>query len=650
MQINRKKWVNSFLVFCSLWSLTGCSDAEKATDLDETSQETTYVQSNAFEPGTYTAEAEGNGGPIVIEVTFDEAAIREIEIIRQSETEGLGDVALEQIKEDIIDNQSLTVDTVSGASEASSAILAAVEDAVLQAGGNPDLMKSTDTTEQNDTVEELNTDVVVIGGGASGTSAAVSAGDSGANVILIEKTGTIGGASNFSWAGKLYNSSVSLENDIEVDLENEIEEWIENNHWRVDASVIRKFVTESGETYDWLSEKGYDTSFLNLGGEQMHVLPEMDSREEILRNMLAESVEANGGKVLTTTTAKELITSDDGEVTGVTAVKEDGTTINIAAKTVIVATGGYAGNEEMVEEAFGFKGVNGGLAQNVGEGLEMSWEAGAKVPINFGGQMLHQTLAKATSDLKEEYTSYEASYPLMLTYLPNVMNVGASGARFRNEEATLSSVAAANTSAFQGEYHYVIVSQSQLDELENGGMEALGVADLPGMPPEFYSDFQDQFQLDNSWSNVTEVFNSMVESGNGYKGETIEELAEAAGMDSQIFSDTFNAYQEAIETGIDSDFGKDAAYLTSMGEAGPYYAITAEINNLGSLGGLVVNNQFQVLNDENLPVKGLYAVGLEAEGVLYNDTYVGNGIGVGFAFTSGRLGGRYAAEEALAAE
>ncbi|MDF2871334.1 MAG: FAD-binding protein [Anaerocolumna sp.] len=87
-----------------------------------------------------------------------------------------------------------------------------------------------------------------------------------------------------------------------------------------------------------------------------------------------------------------------------------------------------------------------------------------------------------------------------------------------------------------------------------------------------------------------------------------------------------------------------------MGEEGPYYAIVAEINNLGSVGGLLVNTKFKVLNDERTPIKGLYAVGLESEGVLFNDTYVGNGVGIGYSFTSGRLGGENAADYALTAK
>ncbi|MGG6309939.1 FAD-dependent oxidoreductase [Paenibacillus macerans] len=603
---------------------------------------------SAFKAGTYTGEAEGKDGTVKVEVTMEKAnQIKDIKIVSQSETEGLGDSALQKIKEQILANQTLAIDAVSGASVSSDALLTAVENAVKKAGGDLTALKAGSVKKAGEgKTEKLQADVVVVGAGASGVSAAVTAADKGAKVIIIEKTGVIGGASNLSWAGKFYNSSAAVASGLKVNVEKEIADWIVNNHWRVDAASVRQYVTKSGDTYDWLKSKGYVTTFMNFGGEQLHILPAYDTREQTLRKMLAASVEKNGGKVLTETTAKKLMTGSNGAVTGVVAEKADGTTLEISAKSVVMATGGYAGNKEMVKEAFGFEGVNGGLGQNIGEGLKMSWEAGAKKPDNFGGQMLHQTLARATGDLKKEYSSFEASYPLMLSYLPTLMNVGPSGARFRDETATLTAVAAANTSAFNGPYHLVIVSKSQLKSLEAKGMSGIKAPKLPGLPPEFYADFTDKFKLDTPWKDVEKVFDSMVKNGDGFKGNTIEELAKNAGMDAEVFKDAFNKYTQATKSGVDTEFGKSKDYLLPMGD-GPYYAIIAEINNLGSVGGLLVNPKFQVLNDKRVPVKGLYAVGLESEGVLFNDTYVGNGVGIGYSFTSGRLGGENAAAGAL---
>ncbi len=647
--MKQKRYVILFLV-CLLLSavFSGCSKKEpenKQVDVGGN------VEQALYKAGTYTGSAEGKEGQIQVEVTFSDTEMTEIKVVSQSETEGLGDEAIESIRAKVLEGQTLDVDAISGATLSSDGILAAIEDAVKQAGGDVEALRAKEAVKEGTgKTEELSADIVVVGAGASGVSAAVSAADQGAKVVIIEKTAVIGGASNLSWAGKFYNSSVALENGVKVDVEQEISNWIVNNHWRVDAAAIRQYVTQSGQTYDWLKEKGYQTTFINFAGEQLHMLPEYSTRQELLRGMLEASVVQGGGQVLTETTGKSLLTDNTGAVIGVSAEKADGTIVNITAKSVVLATGGYAANSKMVKELFGFEGINGGLGQNVGEGLEMAWAVGAKVPDNIGGQMLHQTLAKATDHLKKDYPSFQATYPMMLTYLPSFMNVGPSGARFRDETATLTAVAAANTSAFQGPYHMVIVSKAQLELLKEKGMSGVNASKLPGMPPEFYADFKDQYTLENPWTDVEKVLESMVANGDGYKGNTIEELAANAGMDQEIFRETFDLYEEAAKSGVDTEFGKGAEYLLSMGNEGPYYAVVAQINNLGSVGGLLVNKKFMVLNDKRTPIKGLYAVGLESEGVLFNDTYVGNGVGIGYSFTSGRLGGAYAAEYVLSSK
>lgn len=616
-------------LFCAALTLAGCGS--KA----------------AFTPGTYEGQGEGREGIVSFSVTFSKNRITDIQVIGQNETAGIGQKALETMKSRILKEQSLAVDTVSGATVTSKAMLSAVAEAAVKAGADPSDLQKAEAPKKPVKTEKHSADILVIGAGASGVSAAVAAADKGAKVIVIEKTGTIGGASNLSWAGKFYNSSVAVKSGLKVDEEKTVSSWIADMHWRVNAAAVRQFVTRSKETYDWLADKGYKTIFLDFFGEQLHMLPAYDSREGLLRNMLKESVEAKGGKVITNATGRELLTDSTGAVTGAVALTEDNVRLEISAGAVILATGGYAANAEMVKEAFGFEGVNGGLGQNVGEGLKMAWAAGAKVPDNFGGQMLHQTLASATKALMTQYEPFKASYPLMLSYLPNFMNVGPDGARFRDEAATLTAVAAANTSAFNGPFHYVIVSKAQMEALEKAGMAGVHAPSLPGMPPEFYVSFKSQFALNTAWEGIEAVLDSMVANGDGFKGNTAAELAEKAGMDQAIFAKHFAKYQEAIKTGVDGEFGKAAAFLEPMGNTGPYYAIKAGINNLGSVGGLLVNTEFQVLNGRRIPIHGLYAVGLESEGVLFNDTYVGNGVGVGYAFTSGRLGGMYAADEVL---
>lgn len=494
------------------------------------------------------------------------------------------------------------------------------------------------TSEEIDITETKTCDVVVVGAGCSGTNTAVRAAELGLRVILLEKTNTIGGASLKSWAPSAYNSSYAIAAGDETDTNPIIEQWVADSHWRVDAAAIRQLVNSAGEAIDWMSDNGWKFTYLGMGAS-MTALPDYSERGPLFKAMIEKYV-APTGEVLTNTSAKHLVVSDGGEVTGVVAVDENGAGIQIDAKAVVIATGGYGANADMVRAAFNFAGVFAGLPQNIGEGLEMAWAAGAQKPTNFGGQMLHQTLARATDKLVDEFDDFPAKYPMILTYVANVLNVGSTGARFRNEALVLDAVPSANSSTYQGSYHYVVISQTLMDVLQAEGLAGLGVDYRIGMPPEYKPDFE----LDTPWENITAVFDKMVEVNAGFKGSTLEELAQAAGMDESIFSHQFEEYEGFCATGSDTQFGKSTKYLNALGE-GPYYAIITEENNLCSWGGLLTNTDYEVLDYERIPVPGLYAVGNDAGGNLYNDTYVGFGIGMANTITSGYLCGTKLAEK-----
>lgn len=492
-------------------------------------------------------------------------------------------------------------------------------------------------TDEEVAVEETRQcDVVVVGAGCSGINTAVRAAERGLSVILVEKTGVLGGASLLSWAPAGYNSSYAKEAGDVIDTNPVIEEWVGNSHWRVDAAAIRQLVNTAGEAIDWMKGNGWDFTYLGLGAG-LAMLPDYGVRGDLFRGMIEEYVLPNG-ELLESTTAKKLVTDDNGTVTGVIVVDEDSKGIQIDASAVVIATGGYAANLDMVKNAFGFEGVFAGLPQNVGEGLEMAWQAGAQKPQNFGGQMLHQTLARVTDSIIEDFDPFPAKYPMILTYVASFPNIGATGSRFRDESLVLDPVPAAYSSAFQGPFHYVVLSKGMMDILETEGLAGLGVEDSPGLPPEH----KPQFELNTPWTGITDVFDAMVAADGGFTGETLEELAQAAGMDEDTFVNQVEDYESFCETGADTQFGKDVKYLKALGE-GPYYAIIAEENNLCSWGGLLTNADYQVLDGNRFPVAGLYAVGNEAGSNLYNDTYVGFGIGMGNTITSGYIcGGKLA--------
>lgn len=494
------------------------------------------------------------------------------------------------------------------------------------------------TAEAVEVGETKECDVLVIGGGCSGTNTAVRAAEQGLKVILVEKTDRVGGASLKSWAPSVPNSSFAKAQGVTTDIKPIISQWVADSHWRVDAAAIRQLVSSSGEAVDWMADQGWSFAYLGMGAD-ITQLPDYDQREPLFQKMLSNHVEKTG-EVLYQTTAKHLVTDESGAVTGAVVVDADGNGIQVNARAVVIATGGYGANAAMVKAAFGFEGVFAGLPQNIGEGLEMAWAVGAQKPQNFGGQMLHQTLARATDSLVNQLDAFPAKYPMILTYVANVLNVGSTGARFRDESLVLDAVPSANSSVYQGSYHYVVVSQSLVDTLTEKGLAGLGVDYDPGLPPEYKPDYQ----TDTPWEGLAEVLDKAVEEGSAYKGQTAEELAQASGMDVDTFVAQVESYNSYCEQGSDEQFGKPKKYLNALGE-GPYWAIIAEENNLCSWGGLLVNTDYQVLDSARLPISGLYAVGNEAGGNLYNDTYVGFGYGMANTITSGYLCGTKLAEK-----
>lgn len=493
--------------------------------------------------------------------------------------------------------------------------------------GNSATNSSEDTSEQIDVQTTEEADIVVCGAGASGITAAVKAAENGLRVVLLEKSSLIGGASL-----SIYSATVHQADD---DITEEVNEWVADSHWRVDATVINNMLHKSGEAFGWLQDThGWDfTPTISFGKEQWLIPGDSSARTELYETM----VDTSGVDVRTKTTAKQLVQDGSGKVTGVIALDADGEGIQFDCAVVAIATGGYAGNAEMVQEAFDFGGVCGGLPQNIGEGLEMAWAAGGKKPINYGSQMLHQTLAPATDELAGLYEDLPAKYPLLTTYMPHFMNITAKGLRFRNEGIILSADAAANSSGFQGPFHYVLVSKGQLDMLAQGGLAAFGISEMLSIPP----DKAPVYELGTPWSDADAVFDAMAEAadGNGFKGETFEELAEAAGFDSEIFVTECENYESYCTVGKDSELGKDAQYLVPLG-GGPYYLVKTEQNNLSSWGGVSTDIEYRVLGDDGNPMPGLYAIGVEAGSNLYNDTYAGVGIGSCLVYTSGYLAGQ----------
>ena len=531
------------------------------------------------------------------------------------------------------------MDAVTGATLTSQAILDAVSDCIAQAGGAVEDFSAEVAVEKSTEVVDLDCDVVIVGAGGSGMSAAMAADQAGARVIIVEKSASIGGSSVMSMGMGAVGSSMQAESEMgNFTISQWMSDWMAQQNYMVSAPMIYKFMVESGKTVDWLLENGVELNY--TGHEQgalegnpiatYHVWAGEGLAASLQKNL--ERIQEKGGQIFTETTGKSII-MQDGVAAGIVAEQADGTTLNIHAKAVVIATGGYGASAERMEEVLGFKtnGINSGT--QTGDGIQMGVDAGAATEglenVEFHGVAVPNELKPAGLGLGD------TDYAGLLVQEPSAVWVNVDGYRFTNENICYDTAYLGNITSRQGDQYYAIINQKIVDIWENEGQAAAGrVTANTGFGP---------LPVDQPWEGLTENLDMFIESGAVVKADTLEELAEKTGINADHLAKTFAAYNASCEKGEDEYLAKPAEFLTAM-EEGPYYAIIGRSSELCTLGGLKITTDMEVVSTDNAVIPGLYACGADACGSMFNRVYVSyEGVTMGWAMTSGRLAGEGAA-------
>ena len=627
-----------------------------------------------MEPGTYTGKAKGYAGTIYVDIAVSENAIQSIKVVKtvgkpsklipsvkdfyyahyawavQDESPQILETVTNVLPDRIVTAQSLSVDSVTGATASSNGVKRAIEDAIRQAGGNPESfyvpIKKKTGMETYDGY-----DVIVVGAGSSGAMAAAEATEKGAKVLLIEKSGRVGGTGALS--SEPCTLGAKIQGSKKFDIDGYYESLMSQNHWYPKGILVRKFLTSTGPTVDWMIDFA-KFNFVPLDVTNPNSPHEADRKYgDCLVVYDTDSIStmdaANSWKrlvskvdtILFETTVKELVQDSDGRVTGIVAEKYDGTKIKASAKTVIVATGGFAGNPKLMKKYNRDSYPVFGLTQNVGEGLTMMLKAGA-VEYNIGGMCAHYT--DVAGDVTG-FDDFESAIPYTLHAAPSILRVNARGERFSSEnEKALSMLSSSMYAAAQGSTFYSIVSQSQMDVLARKGVRGTGMdSEIVAVNFHHYT-----LPIDYKMTTIDKVMNAGVKAGFIFKADTLEGLAEAAGMDPETFVRHVKRYDAACAEGRDDLFNKDPALLCPLGE-GPYYAVKNQVMVYSSLGGVEVDEDMRVLNAQRRAIPGLYAAGVDTignilDGVAYPDHL---GIAFGWSINSGKMAGEYAAAAAL---
>lgn len=597
--------------------------------------------------GTATGTAEGNGGEVAVTVTLEDGKIKDVKAEGLEETPGIGELALEQLPVAMVEGNTINVDVVSTATITSQAVIEAAKNAIVELGANPsDFQSKQETAVAEDVTKDC--DIVVIGAGGAGMTAAISAADEGKNVIILESQPMVGGNTVRSTGGLnacgtkaqqelVFEQGAGVEKTLEKAADEKyadnetIQELAETvakqyadyqanpegyfdtvelfeldtmigGHGLNNPALVNVLCGNSKAAVEWLSTNGIELpSCSSFGGASVKRInrPTGEDGKTIpvgsyIVPKLEENLESRGIEVIKDATAEKILTgAKGGNVSGVEAVGKNGNKITVNAPVVILATGGFGANLDMVTEykpeLEGFATTNAAGIQ--GQGIEMAKRLGAGV-VDMDQIQIHPTV----------HVSETGAAALITEGLrgDGAILVNQEGKRFVNELDTRDAVSAAEI-AQDGSYAWLIV--------------------------------------DTGMKEKSAVIGKYIDKGFAVEGETLEDLAKATEIDAATLQETIDTWNAATEANEDAEFGRTA--FAEPLATGPYYAIKVTPAVHHTMGGLMINTDANVIaEDGKTVIPGLYAAGEVTGGV-----HGGNRLG-GNAVTDIIVFGRIAGESA----
>lgn len=549
----------------------------------------TVSASAAVTDGTYEVETKGMYDGLKLAVTFAEGKITDIQVIASSETEAISAAAFERVPQAIIDNNSVLVDTVGGATMTSNGIIAGVKAAIEAAGGNvADYETAVAAEAAARTEKTIETEVVVAGAGLSGLTAAITAAEAGLNVVLLEKMPQAGGS--LSLAGGNFvsvNSEVAKEYGIDDNMEATMTFW----QWSADQSVdketgfpdmerVENALLKVDPLLTWMKDHGVPFYKGTDVGPQTVAKIYTEGGGSAVTKALVEAAAAAGVTILYETPAVEIL-MQDGAAVGLKAQSATEDITVTASKGVILATGGFGANAELVAEWVpGYAGAATRVAAaDTGDGFLMAEAIGAAM---YDDEWVMPSGLTLDPSITENVTDTS-----MFTYslLSNRALVNEDGNRFTNE--------------------YI------------GGAYAVLTNAVAAEKCDVY------YILDGANETEAAALEEGAEKGVIAKADTIADLAAAIGVSADNLTATIDAYNAFCSAGTDEAYAKDPAYLTAYAAEGPYYAVKFIPSLLGTIAGVVTDENSCVYDVNNSIIPNLYAAGEMSNRMYYNQVYVG---------------------------
>lgn len=604
------------------------------------------TSSDAGVSGDFTGTAKGFGGDVSVTLTLTDGAITGCTAEGKDETQGVGSEAIAQMPGKIAESGSIAVDGVSGATATSTAIKEAAAAALTAAGLNPDDYKTAvekDAAAEDSTVDA---DVVVVGAGGAGMTAAITAAAEGKSVVVLESQSMVGGNSVRATGGMNAAKTVYQDENefgesagVEKTLKTAAEKYADNEtitalaktvseQWAAyqanptgyfdsvelmeldtmiggkginDPELVETLCANSADAIDWLDEHGITlhnvSSFGGASVKRIHRPVNAEGKTVSVGSymipLLQENCEKAGVKMMLDTTATEILTDANGAAVGVKATGASGETVTVNAKAVVLATGGFGANLDMVvkykPELKGFMTTNAPGIQ--GQGIEMAQAIGAAT-VDMDQIQIHPTVEANTAALITEGLRGDGA-----------ILINEEGKRFIDEVGTRDVVSAAEI-AQTGSYSWLVVDQAMVD--------------------------------------ASSVIQGYIKKGYTVTGATYEELGKAMGVDAAAFAETMEKWNSYVEAKNDPDFGR-TSFANPLNTA-PYYAVKVTAGVHHTMGGLKINANTEVLNEKGEVIPGLFAAGEVTGGVHGANRLGGNAVADFTVF--GRIAGAAASDYA----
>ena len=629
----KKKNVLASLLLAGAMFLTACGGSASSTS------------AAGGVSGSFTGTAKGMG-EVSVTLTLTDNVITDCTAKGDEETSGIGSVVIEQFPGEVVEGNTINLDSISGATITSNAFVEAAKAALTEAGLNPDdYMAKADKTANGETVS-YDADVVVIGAGGAGMTAAMTAADAGQKVVILESQAMVGGNSARATGGMNAAKTVYQDENefdqaagVEKTLATAAEKYADNEtitalaktvseQWAAyqanptgyfdsvelmeldtmvggkginDPELVKTLCEGTADAIDWLDENGITLhNVSSFGGASVKRIHRPVNEEgkvvsvgAYMIPLLQENCEKRGIDIVLNTTVDTILTDANGAAVGVSGTDKDGNTVVVNAKSVILATGGFGANLDMVTqykpELAGFMTTNAAGAQ--GQGIEMATAIGAGT-VDMDQIQIHPTVEANTAALITEGLRGDGA-----------ILVNANGERFIDEVGTRDVVSAAEI-AQPGSYSWLIVDQAMAD--------------------------------------ASSVIQGYIKKGYTKTGATYEELAKELDVDPAAFANTMETWNSYVEAKNDPDFGR-TSFAKALDTA-PYYAIKVTAGVHHTMGGLKINTNTEVLKADGSVIPGLFAAGEVTGGVHGANRLGGNAVADFTVF--GRIAGAAASKYA----